>query len=377
MKNHVINSILCGFVCVCVFVLNSCNQTEVYPIHELKHQIVNDSTSHPDIYFERGAEGNKMIDIKVFNDTIFLFVIPDTEDTVRFLTFYWDDGFKYLKTHYLPDEQSRVFNKSGYYSLAVISPDSIVIAGDEHISIYCIKNNTFSEFTWQTHEYFQSQRSPIQWHNGTKKIFSEYWDFSKPENEMGVLQSELFAGIDIENKSLIKIPILPPENKNVLTFNSTYHITLTNSGLLCKHSILNEFIFYDFKKEQTSVFEIPALNNLIDTHEESDLSSFDLLRNDFMKSYIQRGLSHDSYTNNTILFYLEPVPERDKDGNKPSPFYRGKLCYVFDSEMNIKGKIRLEADTFYPSLFFAIKNNIYLVEVRNTFINIKKISYES
>jgi hypothetical protein len=371
-------------MCLCY----SCQNNK--DIAKINFTIDSCTVSHPDIKQITSKVNIAMIDIKKWNDTTFLFLIPSNmNSTISLYTYYWDNGFNLLSKYELSDSISNFFLKNQYNSITFINKDSLIAGGNNNFAIIDLKKNEISpSYQPNENEYLQATQNPLQWNSKHKLLLSEYLNYSNPTSELGIVQTEIIACIDIYNNKLYKIPIkMINEEQIKLDPNYVFHFSTFDDKIIGKHSIKNEFIVYNFNDNSVKTIENDALANFNKkfTNKEKErleklqkqLGLYDFRLNEFANNYIQKAIVCDQTNGNIIVAYLDPVPQDGKDGKKPPISYRAKTFLIFDKDFNLLGEIKTDVDNFTPSMFFSIDNNIFLVEICFNKLNIKRISYES
>jgi len=315
--------------------------------------------------------------LKKIDDTSFLSFFVMREDTVFMLEYILDNGFHFIGEKRFNLETSKEIEEGVFQSVDRINSDSIIIAENNKICIYDFKDDKICySYMLEDDRVFTFNNSSVQWLESEKRIFSEYIDYTKPENKYGVVQTELFASIDIKSDSLFEVPIFLPENELIKSINNIYQYTLSDNNLIYKNSFTHEFQIFDFHSNTIKTVSIPCLYEIIPKEENMD--NYDQMLNDFKDSYIQIALTYDAYTGTTVLILLEPVPERNEEGKKPHFYERRKLCFLFDEDFELIGKIELDTKGFIPNLCCAIDSKIYLITRMSspTGVTIKTIEYE-
>ncbi len=336
-----------------------------------------EDTIHIDDKYEYCEVFKNNIVLKQFNDTNLLSFFVMKEDTAFMLEYIIDNGFRFIEEKRFNLETSKKIKEGVFLSMDRINSDSVIIAEHKRICIYDFKEDEICySYTLEEDKLFTFNHSSVQWLASEKRIFSEYIDYTKPENKYGVIQTELFASIDIKSDSLLKVPIFLPENELVKSINNAFHYTLSDNNLIYKNSSTHQFQIFDFHFSTIKTVSIPCLYEIIPM--EVNMDNYDEILNDFKDSYIQIALTYDAYTGTTVLILLEPVPERNEEGKKPKYYERRKLCFLFDKNFELIGKIELDTKGFIPDLCCAIDSKIYLI-TGSSFskeIIIKTIEYE-
>lgn len=121
-------------LCLCY----SCQNNK--DIAKINFTIDSCTVSHPDIKQITSKINIAMIDIKKWNDTTFLFLIPSNmNSTISLYTYYWDNGFNLLSKYELSDSISNFFLKNQYNSITFINKDSLIAGGNNNFAIIDLK----------------------------------------------------------------------------------------------------------------------------------------------------------------------------------------------------------------------------------------------
>lgn len=365
-----------SLVCLVFLIFSACKIDNISNLPRIDHELVNDTIKLENLDFSGKFSSPKIIDIKKFNDTVFLFTFYQTNDSLYFMTFYMNNGFQLHNIKEIIGEMKTDFFEKKHESMFVVSHDEIIILSKNAITSYCLSNNKIiCNYSFEESEVFLSNSNPIIFDDKMQFVFSEYIDFSKPKNSLGVIKTEIIAGINLNNSEVLKIPIFVPEDKNYLKLN-TFHFTTTENSVVSKLGIEDRFAVYNFKEKSLSYVNIPFAKELMPDFEKAKENSYDDLKSNFRKSFLANALCFDKISGNFVFSFLNIAPERNKDGLMPEAFYRSKLLFIFDSNLKIKGVIELIEDTFYPKGMFAIDNVIYLLTGFKESIVVKTVSYE-
>lgn len=363
-------------ICLVFLILSACKNDKISNLPSIDYELVNDTIKLEALDFSGKFSSPKIIDIKKFNDTVFLFTFYQTQDSLYFITFYMNNSFQFHSIKEIAGEMKTDFFEKKHESMFVVSLDEIILLSKNAITSYDIKRSEIiKNYTFKEYEVFQSNNNYIVFDDKMQIVFSEYIDFSKPKNSLGVIKTEIIAGVNLNNNEVLKVPIFIPEDENFFKLN-TFHFTITENTVVSKLGIEDRFVVYNFKDNSFSYVEIPFAKELMPDFDKTKVNSYDDMQNNLRKSYVANSLCYDKISGNLVLTYLNIVPERDENGLLPNVFYRSKFLFVFDSNLKSKGLIELKEDSFYPKGMFTIDNVIYLVSGFKEFIIVKTVSYE-
>lgn len=356
--------------------LVSCNS---HPKHSeiaiIEHSESIDTISKDLLRFTDNTLDIKAIDIKMLDDSLYLYVIPDNPDQHVLFIFEFnneDNSWWFQDSIQLKLDSEKLPHISG---LSIISRDTIAVSDTNTFAIVNIRTNQQLAYLKLNHPiYTQSFCSPIQWYKNKNMLVTEYIDYSRPENKLGITETEIYACIDINKQKIQPIPIKTPNTNEIKSINYRWHFTLAQDRLICKHSIQNSFDVYDFTTNKISRKTFDIDESFKSTKDE-DIKDYDKLRSSYFKSYIQSGLIYDTQKEVFGLVYLMPLPERDKTGKVPNQHSRQTMILLFDKQLECIGKINLAGDGFLSGLCFSNNGIISLVQT-TTPLKIKTITYK-
>ncbi|MFO7721835.1 MAG: hypothetical protein R6V49_01300 [Bacteroidales bacterium] len=329
-------------------------------ISNFSYRIIPDSLSarFPEIRFSDGCISTRNLDIKKFNDTIFLFVIPDNQDTLSLFTFYFDGEFRYYRRQPIKySHGSLSFIGPGWIGITALNPDTIAMVSESEVFFYdLIFDQMFYIHRLPEHQVFTSNHSTLQSIPGQPLLVAEFLDFSKPESSMGIVETEIYAAISYLDQTIHPIPIFPPQNAAVFSITHAFHFALMGSRLVSRHSSENEFEIYDLATTEMVTKPIPGRLTEPETDTIKREKTLQELSREFMNSRIQQGMCYNESLEMLFVFYLLPV----KNGNAPAA--RTVECNVFDADFSFLGAFFLDEGRFYPSMFFSFDDKIFLIE---------------
>jgi hypothetical protein len=224
------------------------------PVSNFSYRIISDSLTarYPEIRFADGCISTKNLDIKKFNDTIFLFVIPDNQDTLSLYTFYFDGEFRYYRRQPIKYSHSSLsFIGPGWIGITVLNPDTIAMISEREVFFYdLIFDQMFYIHRLPEHQVFTSNHSPLQSIPGQPLVITEYLDFLKPKSSLGIVETEIYAALRHSDSTIHPIPVFPPQTTAVYSMTFCFHFTLMGSRLVSMHSSENEFEVFDLSARE-------------------------------------------------------------------------------------------------------------------------------
>jgi len=363
-------------ICISILILSACKNDKIANLPRINHDLVNDTIKLEALDFPGKFSSPKIIDIKKFNDTVFLFTFYQTHDSLYFITFYKDNSFQFHSIKEIAGEMKADIIEKKFESMFVVNHNEIILLSRNALTSYDLSSNKIiNNYSFKESEAFLSNNNSIIFDDKMQIVFSEYIDFSKPKNPLGVTKTEIIAGVNLNNNEILEVPIFIPEDENFFKLN-TFHFTVTENTVVSKLGIEDRFVVYNFKDKSFSYVEIPFAKELMPNFDKTEVKSYDDMQNNLRKSHVANALCFDKISGNYVFSFLNIVPERDEDGLFPNVFYRSKLLFVFDSNLKSKGVIELKEDSFYPKGMFTIDSVIYLVSGFKEFIIVKTVSYE-
>lgn len=376
-------------ISVCFFAV-SCTDTNNQKMNLLDFQLSYDTLfvkNKLDPIFN--VNGPKPIDIKLFNDTLFLYYKTAYNDS---LYMYYKENKEYksykdLKLSSNFDNDS--LNKYGKsISISVLNKDSIFFMQEKYMTTYDLKHKKcgFQMAHNQSdtdNVYFTNLVNPIIWNSFDKKMYSEMVRFgSEIKSAYGTnyLNTELCAQVDPSNGKVEYIPIkLVSELFKTKTLNKFLLFTLNEKKLVSCFSELSEFYVYDIETKEIKT--IPFINP--DNNEVTEMSSdsiiFDEAKKSSLESFYYNGLIFNEYKKQYILFYWRKMDEKNKKGLFNTQYDKEFAFLVLDEEYNYLGNIIIDSEGAYPCSFYPTKEGLivlYLGECENC-INFMEIKYET
>lgn len=375
-------------ISLCVFA-SSCTNTNKQKMNLLDFQVSYDTLfikNKLDPIFN--VNGPKPIDIKEFNDTIFLFYKTAYNDSLH--VYYKKNNeyklYKDLKLSSNFDNDS--INKYGKtISISVLNKDSIFFMQERYMSTYDLKQKKcgFQIAHNQSdtdNVYFTTIVNPIIWNSFDNKMYSEMIRFDteiKTAYGTNYPNTELCAQLNPSNGNIEYIPIkLVPELFKTKTLNKFLLFTLNKTKLVSCFSELSDFYVYDIetKKIKTIPFINPDNNEV--TEMSSDSIIFDEAKKSSLESFYYNGLIYNEYKKNYILFYWRKMDEKNEKGLCNTQYDRELAFLVLDEEYNYLGNIIIDSEGAYPCSFYPTKDGLivlYLGKCKNC-INLMEIKYE-
>lgn len=350
-----------GFV---VFPFSLASAQTFDSISNFNYHIISDSLSarYPEIRFADGCISTKNLDIKKFNDTIFLFVIPDNQDTLSLFTLYYDGEFRYYRREPIRYSHSSLsFIGPGWIGITALNPDTIAMISESEVFFYdLIFDQMFYIHCLPEHQVFTSNQSTLQSIPGQPLVVTEYLDFSKPKSSLGIVETEIYAAISHSDSTIHPIPVFPPQTTAVYSMTFCFHFTLMNSRLVSRHSSENEFEVYDLSTREKVTMPVFGITTEPKTDTIKREKTLQELSREFLKSRIQQGMCYNESLERLFVFYLLPAESGDE------PAARTVECNVFDADFNFLGAFFIDEGRFYPSMFFSFDDKIFLIEAGST-----------
>jgi hypothetical protein len=358
----------------------SCESESSIEVKKLKYEMTVDTLYHDGLRFSGGDE-LKLLDIKEFNDTLFLFSIPNNQDTLSLFVFYWNNKFEFLKKHTFSHVPIPNTSDGSENSLTVINPDSVVILSGKTLYMYdFLRESIVYTFTISEDISLLARESPIQWSQAQNTVCCRYIDWAKPEDENGRTMTDNYLCINMNADSTISIPLIPELSVKALSINAREHFTLTDNALIQKLSYENKFNVFDFSTKKENSYPIPYFDSFLINEPEEEIDfdnlNYDNLKSTFMNSYIQDAFEYDKVNKRYMLSYLCPVSERNAEGKKPSLTERDYAIYIFDEKFNLLGEIIVDAQhKMLTTNCFAVNGKIYLISAMSKYTIIREIKY--
>ncbi len=303
----------------------------------------------------------RLIDIKMFNDTIFLFAITERNDSILLYTYYWDEIFHFFEERTIHME-SPMSDEDELRTIAAISYDTILFVRYRAIELYdFLSNNTFYQYRIKPYEIFVANFSPVQYCFRTQKVFTEYINYHTTNSRSGKNERSLYCEFSLKDNLLVPLPFPVPKTKEFKSQHANTHFALTDQGVVVKHSIANEFEIYHRNRDKSDKLQIRIHGLLPNVIPEGNTTDPDQIGSFFKRSAIQSGLSFNRERKILNLFYLMPLPERDKNGLKPDLGDKPLWIINFDSDFRPVEKLILDQPGFIASMYFPVNDKIFMV----------------
>ncbi len=363
-----------------LFIFSCKNAKEADPA-PLKHKSLSDTIRLNEGYFVGFNKGFSLIDMKFFDDTVFLWAIIERDKSYFLDKYTIEDSDKLVDEKVFSNEMKSILKNENCEKLFIINSDSLIISTDSAFYFYSTNNNIiYKTIKWDDKGYFTSRNSPFFYDVSKKMIYSEYSDrtvdyMEDIKNKKKIVR---FAQYNIQNDKIKKITANIADSVFVFNPNMKYHFVYANDKLISKGSFQSEFQIYDTKNKSYKIIDKPCLRKKIDNanYQEKKSLSYQYIKKKYMESYIQQGLCYDYQTDRLVLLLLNPVPKRDENGLKPDFSFRSKSCFVFDKECYTLGLIETKANSFIPNFCFTFNQKIYLLSSTNNMIKLYIIDYE-
>lgn len=304
----------------------------------------------------------RLIDIKLFSDTIFLFSLIQKNDSMRLYTYFWDSIFHFLEERIVKMNLPRS-EKEEVRSIAAISYDTLLLLRLQSIEMYDFSSEAVHySYQLKPSEILLSNFSPVQYCNQSHSIYSEYIDYGKlQEDKEKLYKGSMYSKISIAENRLLGLPFYEPKTGEFRSQYAKAHFALTNHTTIIKYNFSDEFEVYDRFKNNS--YRIPIR---IPRIVENDIPSESTTDSDVIGGFIrhnatQEGLSYNKENNTIYLFYTMPLPERDEDGLKPNHKDKPIWIIAFDEELRPKERLVINRPGFWSTMQFTVANKIFLL----------------
>jgi hypothetical protein len=347
-------------------------------VPNIRHTLKADSISlnYPEIRLAVACGADGLLDMKMFNDTVFLFIIPDQEDTIDLFTLYHDgEVFRFLEKRPINIQTSPLaFIKPGWTSLTAIHYDTIALI-EEHAAYFYdfVHQSLFYTHQLEEHIFFTSHLSPTQTMKGKPLMITEYLDFSNPRNPMGFVETEIYAAIDYQRQQVTPLPFYPTYTQEAKSITYSCHLAIMNDHIIVKHSTLDAFEVlkaFNSETEHQPIVDLGLRSRR--SGDPEDPMQLHLLLKAQATSPQQIGMVYSRESDHLFLFYFLPVESSEVHGTRIPT--RDVLCLAYDQDFKPVGKVVLqEIKSFFPSRFYAFQDRLFLVSTLEGKVSVQVI----
>lgn len=381
MINNLYNKVCCIAMLCVTFIqipqtLGQSNPLDSVPIIRQTVKIDSISLNYPEIRLAMACGADGLMDLKMFNDTVFLFIIPDHQETLALFTLYYDvDEFRLLEKRPINIQTSPLaFIKPGWTSLTAIHYDTIALI-EEHAAYFYdfVHQSLFYTHQLEDHIYFTSNDSPIRAVAGKPIIIAEYLDFSKPRHSLGFVETEIFAAIDYQQQKVTPLPFLPTYMLEAKSITYSCHFATLKDQIVVKHSTLNGFEVLRDTHQNTEFYPILdlGLRSRGSADPEDPMKPHLLLKAQATTPQLI-GMVYSCESDYLFLFYFLPVEAGEVHGTRIPA--RDVLCLAYDQDFKPVGKVVLQyIKSFFPSRFYAFQDKLFLVSTIGGVVSVQVI----
>jgi hypothetical protein len=381
MINNLCNKVCCIVMLCVTFIqipqtLGQSNPLDSVPNIRQTVKIDSISLNYPEIRLAVACGADGLLDLKMFNDTVFLFIIPDHQDTLALFTLYYDvDEFRLLEKRPINIQTSPLaFIKPGWTSLTAIHYDTIALI-EEHAAYFYdfVHQSLFYTHQLEDHIYLTSNNSPIQTIKGKPWIITEYLNFSKPSNPLGFVETEIFAAIDYQKQQITPLPFFPTYSAEAKSITYSCHLATMNDHFVVKHSTLNGFEVLKDSNQNTEFYPILDLGlRSRGSIDPEDPMKPHLLLKAQATAPQQIGMVYSCESDHLYLFYFLPVEASEIHGTRMPN--RDVLCLAYDQDFKPVGKVVLQyIKSFFPSRFYAFQDKLFLIHTLGGKVSVQVI----
>ena len=363
-----------------LFLFVSCTMDKEEQLRIVNHVIKSDTIFEEKSFFN-GFSNNCLIDMKYFNDSVFLYTIVFQDNNCYLKTYSIHDSIKLVEEKKLPTEISKTIIEEKCSNIHIINSDSLILSTKIAFYFYSISNQTvYKTIVSDEGSYFSYINSNFYYDQLNEDIYSYYIDGK--DNYMDDLKNEkkvvFYARTNVNNNYIEKIKAKMDDTLSFYNTNLQFHFAYANGLFIYKSSYNNGFETYNPITKEYDYIEFSFLKKTIDNtnYQQNNKLNYQNLKKHYMDSYIQQSLMYDYQTQKIVLLYLKPVPERDENGLMPEFCFRKKNFYLFNNDFTPIGLIETKEDCFLPSYSFAINGKIHLLRISQNEITLNTIEYE-